>query len=102
VQVGGDAPVIVQTMTNTDTADANATIEQIARLADAGAEIVRIAVPDKAAAAAVPEIVKRTPVPLIADIHFDHKLALASIEGGIHGLRLTRATSACPRRFARW
>ena len=88
VQVGGDAPIVVQTMTNTDTADANATIEQIARLADAGAEIVRIAVPDKHAAAAVSEIVERTPVPLIADIHFDYKLALASIEGGIHGLRL--------------
>lgn len=88
VQIGGDAPVVVQTMTNTDTADANATIEQIARLADAGAEIVRIAVPDRHAAAAVAEIVKRTPVPLIADIHFDHRLALASIEGGIHGLRL--------------
>ncbi len=65
VQVGGDAPVVVQTMTNTDTADADATIEQVARLADAGAEIVRIAVPDRHAAAAVPEIVKRTPVPLI-------------------------------------
>ena len=88
VQVGGDAPVVVQTMTNTDTADAKATVEQIARLADAGAEIVRIAVPDKAAAAAVPEIVQKTAVPLIADIHFDHRLALASIEGGIHGLRL--------------
>jgi len=88
VQVGGDAPIVVQTMTNTDTADANATIEQIALLADAGAEIVRIAVPDRHAAAAVPEIVNRTPVPLIADIHFDHRLALSSIEGGIHGLRL--------------
>ena len=88
VQVGGDAPVVVQTMTNTDTADANATVEQIARLADEGAEIVRIAVPDKRAAAAVAEVVKRTPVPLIADIHFDHRLALASVEAGIHGLRL--------------
>ncbi len=88
VQVGGDAPVVVQTMTNTDTADANATVEQIARLADAGAEIVRVAVPDKRAAATLPDIVKRTPVPLIADIHFDHRLALASIEAGIHGLRL--------------
>ncbi|HEY5625977.1 MAG TPA: flavodoxin-dependent (E)-4-hydroxy-3-methylbut-2-enyl-diphosphate synthase, partial [Dehalococcoidia bacterium] len=88
VQVGGDAPVVVQTMTNTDTADAKATIEQIARLGDAGAEIVRIAVPDKRAAAAVPEIVAKTPVPLIADIHFDHRLALTAIEGGIHGLRL--------------
>jgi (E)-4-hydroxy-3-methylbut-2-enyl-diphosphate synthase len=88
VQIGGDAPVIVQTMTNTDTADARATVEQIARLADAGAEIVRVAVPDKAAAAAVPEIVKGSPVPLIADIHFDHRLALEAIRGGIHGLRL--------------
>jgi (E)-4-hydroxy-3-methylbut-2-enyl-diphosphate synthase len=88
VQVGGDAPVVVQTMTNTDTADAKATIAQIARLADEGAEIVRIAVPDKRAAAAVPEIVARTPVPLIADIHFDHRLALEAIKGGIHGLRL--------------
>src|SRR5437867_5994747 len=88
VQVGGDAPIVVQTMTNTDTADANATIEQIERLADEGAEIVRVAVPDKRAAASLPEIVQRTPVPLIADIHFDHRLALASIEAGIHGLRL--------------
>ena len=88
VQVGGDAPVVVQTMTNTDTADAKATIEQIARLADEGSEIVRIAVPDKRAAAAVPEIVAKTPVPLIADIHFDHRLALEAIKGGIHGLRL--------------
>jgi len=88
VQVGGDAPVVVQTMTNTDTADAKSTVEQIARLADEGAEIVRIAVPDKRAAAAVPEIVAKTPVPLIADIHFDHRLALEAIKGGIHGLRL--------------
>ena len=88
VQVGGDAPVVVQTMTNTDTADARATVEQIARLADEGAEIVRIAVPDKHAAAAVPDIVAATPVPLIADIHFDHRLALEAIKGGIHGLRL--------------
>src|SRR4051812_46435442 len=88
VQVGGDADVVVQTMTNTDTADAKATVEQIARLADEGAEIVRIAVPDKRAAAAVPEIVAKTPVPLIADIHFDHRLALEAIKGGIHGLRL--------------
>ncbi len=88
VQVGGDAPVVVQTMTNTDTADAKSTLEQVARLADEGAEIVRIAVPDKAAAAALPDIVRGTPAPLIADIHFDYRLALASIDAGIHGLRL--------------
>ncbi len=87
-QVGGDAPVVVQTMTNTDTADAESTLNQIIDVADKGAEIVRIAVPDKAAAAALPEIVRRTPTPLIADIHFDYRLALASIQAGIHGLRL--------------
>ncbi|MBI2913553.1 MAG: flavodoxin-dependent (E)-4-hydroxy-3-methylbut-2-enyl-diphosphate synthase, partial [Chloroflexi bacterium] len=88
VQVGGGAPIVVQTMTNTDTADAGATVEQIARLADGGAEIVRVAVPDRRAAEALPEIVSHTPVPLIADIHFDHRLALAAIQAGIHGLRL--------------
>src|SRR3990170_2635061 len=88
VQVGGDAPIVVQTMTNTDTADAKATVEQIARLADGGAEIVRVAVPDRRAAEALPDIIPHTPVPLIADIHFDHRLALASIGAGIHGLRL--------------
>src|SRR5437870_12046273 len=88
VQVGGDAPVVVQTMTNTDTADARSTVEQVVRLADACAESVRVAVPGKRAAKALPDIVGRTPVPLIADIHFDHRLALASIEAGIHGLRL--------------
>ena len=88
VQIGGDAPVVVQTMTNTDTADANATLEQIARLADLGTEIVRIAVPDRHAAAALPDLVRRTPIPLIADIHFDHRLALAAIQADIHGLRL--------------
>src|SRR3970282_1296648 len=88
VQVGGDAPVVVQTMTNTDTAGARATLGQTARLAEAGGAIVGTAVPDKAAAAALPEIVSGTPVPLIADIHFDYKLALASIKAGVHGLRL--------------
>src|SRR3970282_2664218 len=88
VQIGGDAPVVVQTMTNTDTADARSTLEQTARLADEGAEIVRVAVPDKAAAAALPDIVRGTPVPLIADIHFDYRLALASLKAGIHRPRL--------------
>jgi (E)-4-hydroxy-3-methylbut-2-enyl-diphosphate synthase len=88
VQVGGDAPIVVQTMTNTDTADARATLDQVARLAEAGAEIVRLAVPDRKAASALPDIVPHTTVPLIADIHFDHRLALAAIESGIHGLRL--------------
>jgi (E)-4-hydroxy-3-methylbut-2-enyl-diphosphate synthase len=88
VQVGGDAPVVVQSMTATDTSDVAATLRQIHELADLGCEIVRVAVPDKEAAAAMPEIVKQAPVPLIADIHFDYRWALASLEAGIHGLRL--------------
>src|SRR3972149_7299851 len=82
VQVGGDAPVVVQTMTNTDTADARSTLEQTARLADEGAEIVRVAVPDKAAAAALLDIVRGTPVPLIADIPFDYRLSPAPVNAG--------------------
>jgi (E)-4-hydroxy-3-methylbut-2-enyl-diphosphate synthase len=88
VQVGGDAPIVVQSMTNTDTADAAATLRQINELAELGCEIVRVAVPDKEAAAALPDIIKHTPVPMIADIHFDYRLALESLKGGIHGLRL--------------
>ncbi|HEX5502369.1 MAG TPA: flavodoxin-dependent (E)-4-hydroxy-3-methylbut-2-enyl-diphosphate synthase [Thermomicrobiales bacterium] len=88
VLIGGNAPISVQSMTTTDTADVEGTLDQIARLVDAGVDIVRVAVPDKQAAAAVPELVRRTPVPLIADIHFDYRLALAALDGGIHGLRL--------------
>ena len=88
VQVGGEAPVVVQSMTATDTADVKATLAQVRELADLGCEIVRIAVPDKAAAAALPEIVRQTSTPLIADIHFDYRWALAALQAGIHGLRL--------------
>ncbi len=88
VQVGGDAPIVVQSMTATDTADVEATLNQIAELADLGCEIVRVAVPDKEAAAAMPEIVKRTPVPLMADIHFDYRWAMAALKANVHGLRL--------------
>ena len=88
VEVGGDAPIVVQSMTATDTGDVEATLRQVRELADLGCEIVRVAVPDKEAAAALPEIVRQTPVPLIADIHFDYRWALASLKAGIHGLRL--------------
>jgi (E)-4-hydroxy-3-methylbut-2-enyl-diphosphate synthase len=88
VVIGGDAPVVVQAMTKTDTRDVRATSAQIRRLEKAGAEIVRLAVPDRAAAAALREIRKRSCVPLIADIHFDHRLALAALEAGVDGLRL--------------
>src|SRR5437867_2135680 len=84
VKVGGDAPIVVQSMCSTDTADVEATVRQIHALAELGCEIVRVAVPDKAAADALPEIVRQTPVPLIADIHFDYRWALAAIRSGFH------------------
>ena len=88
VLIGGGAPVAVQSMTNTDTRDASATLEQIARLHAAGCEIVRLAVPDEKAAAALKTIADRSPVPLVADIHFDHRLALAALDAGLRGLRI--------------
>lgn len=86
--IGAGAPVVVQSMTNTDTRDADATIGQIERLARAGCEIVRVAVPDEAAALALGRIKERITVPLVADIHFDHRLALKSLERGVDGLRI--------------
>ena len=88
VKVGGGAPIAVQSMTNTKTSDPVATLEQINRLAEAGCDIVRCAVPDMAAAKGLKTIVKESPIPVIADIHFDYKLALAAIEAGVDGLRL--------------
>ncbi len=88
VVVGGAAPIAVQTMTKTDTRDVRATLDQIAALKDAGCEIVRPAVPDHHAAEALKEIVARSPLPVIADIHYDHRLALMALEAGVHGLRL--------------
>ncbi|MEC7964027.1 MAG: flavodoxin-dependent (E)-4-hydroxy-3-methylbut-2-enyl-diphosphate synthase, partial [Pseudomonadota bacterium] len=73
VPVGGGAPISVQTMTNTITSDAKATIEQVLRAADAGADIVRVSVPDVDSSAALKEIVKESPVPIVADIHFHYK-----------------------------
>jgi (E)-4-hydroxy-3-methylbut-2-enyl-diphosphate synthase len=88
VTIGGDAPVRVQSMTCTKTGDADATLEQIRELATAGAELVRVTVNDAAAAAALPRIVSESTTPLVADIHFDHKLALVSLEAGIAKLRI--------------
>lgn len=88
VPIGGGHPVAVQSMTNTDTRDAEATLAQISRLADAGCEIVRVAVPDEIAAGALKTLVGRSPLPLIADIHFDYRLALAALEAGVPGLRI--------------
>ena len=89
IQVGGGAPVVVQSMTKTDTADVEGTVAQIEEMVRAGCEIVRLAVPDKDAAIALKEIRRRVPdVPLVADIHFHYKLALMALEAGIDKLRL--------------
>ncbi|MGH7208908.1 MAG: flavodoxin-dependent (E)-4-hydroxy-3-methylbut-2-enyl-diphosphate synthase [Nitrospiraceae bacterium] len=80
VKIGGDAPISVQSMTTTDTRDVKATVEQIQRLEEAGCEVIRVAVPDMEAAAALPTIKAQMAVPLIADIHFDHRLALKAAE----------------------
>ena len=88
VAIGGGAPVAVQSMCNTHTSDARATIEQIVRLHDAGCEIIRLAVPDQAAADALPEIVRASPIPVVADIHFDYRLALAAAKAGVHKIRI--------------
>ncbi len=88
VTVGGGAPVIVQSMTKTDTRDAKATVDQIHRLEEYGCQMVRVAVPDNEAAASIPKIKPLISIPLIADIHFDYRLALLALEGGVDGLRL--------------
>jgi len=88
VTIGGGAPIAVQSMTKTDTADVAATVRQIKELEECGCELVRVAVPDKEAAEAIKAIKKSISIPLIADIHFDHRLALAAIEAGGDGLRL--------------
>jgi (E)-4-hydroxy-3-methylbut-2-enyl-diphosphate synthase len=88
VPIGGGAPVVVQSMTKTDTSDVEATLAQIGRMVDAGCELVRVAVPRDKDAAALETIVKRSPVPVIADIHFNHTLALKAIAAGAHCIRL--------------
>ncbi len=88
VTVGGDAPIAVQSMTKTDTRDVPATINQIKQLEDCGCELVRLAVPDKEAAESISAIRKSVSLPLIADVHFDYRLALAALGAGVDGLRL--------------
>ncbi len=88
VPVGGDAPISVQTMTNTVTTDVRATIEQVQRCAEAGADIVRISVPDQDSSRALKEIVKESPVPIVADIHFHYKRGIEAAEAGAACLRI--------------
>lgn len=88
VQIGGGNPIAIQSMTNTKTHDVQATVNQILSLEQAGCEIVRVAVPDEAAARAISEITKQIHIPLVADIHFDYRLALMAIENGVQKLRI--------------
>ncbi len=88
LQIGGGSPVVVQSMTKTDTCDVNSTVAQIKKLQAAGCEAIRVAVLNPEAADAVKKIKRRIKIPMIADIHFDHKLALAVMENGVDGLRI--------------
>src|SRR3954452_13934310 len=88
VQVGGGAPVVVQTMTKTETANLEATMDQIRTVADAGADLVRVAVPRDKDVETLRTIVKESPIPVIADIHFNHTLALKAIDAGADCIRL--------------
>jgi len=99
VKIGAMAPVVVQSMTNTSTQDVQATVSQIHRLEKAGCEIVRVAVPDEDAAAAISSIKKKISIPLIADIHFDHRLAIASAKSGADGLRINPGNIGSKKRI---
>jgi len=98
VTVGGDAPIVVQSMTKTDTRDISSTIDQIRELEDCGCELVRVAVPDREAAGAIAGIKKGVSIPIIADIHFDYRLALMALEAGADGLRLNPGNISQPEQ----
>src|ERR1700704_6543980 len=98
VQIGGGAPVVVQTMTKTETADLRATMDQITRVAQAGADVVRVAVPREKDVDALRTIVRESPIPVIADIHFNHTLALKAIDAGAHCVRLNPGNIGGPEK----
>jgi (E)-4-hydroxy-3-methylbut-2-enyl-diphosphate synthase len=100
VPIGGGAPVVVQTMTKTETANLQATMDQIRRVAEAGADIVRVAVPREQDVEALKTIVVESPIPVIADIHFNHTLALKAIDAGAHCVRLNPGNIGGPEKVA--
>ncbi|MGH2896365.1 MAG: flavodoxin-dependent (E)-4-hydroxy-3-methylbut-2-enyl-diphosphate synthase [Solirubrobacteraceae bacterium] len=100
VLIGGGAPVAVQTMTKTETADLAATMAQIRRVAEVGADIVRVAVPRQQDAEALRTIVRESPIPVIADIHFNHTLALKALDVGAHCVRLNPGNIGGPEKVA--
>ncbi|MFC2969833.1 flavodoxin-dependent (E)-4-hydroxy-3-methylbut-2-enyl-diphosphate synthase [Acidimangrovimonas pyrenivorans] len=98
VPVGGDAPISVQTMTNTDSSDARATLDQVIRCAEAGADIVRVSTPDEASTKALKQVVAGSPVPIVADIHFHYKRAIEAAEAGAACLRINPGNIGDERR----
>src|SRR5919205_2922907 len=100
VQIGGGAPVAVQTMTKTETANLAATMEQIRTVAEAGADVVRVAVPRDQDVEALRTIVRESPIPVIADIHFNHTLAIKAIEAGAHCVRINPGNIGGPDKTA--
>src|SRR3954464_7778590 len=100
VPIGGGAPVVVQTMTKRETANLQATMDQIRRVADAGADVVRCAVPREQDAEALRTIVRDSPIPIIADIHFNHTLALKSLDAGAACIRLNPGNIGGPEKVA--
>jgi len=100
VPVGGDAPITVQTMTNTVTADAKATIDQIRRCEEAGVDIIRVSCPDEASTAALKQIVRASRVPIVADIHFHYKRALEAADAGAACLRINPGNIGSGERVA--
>src|SRR5206468_1624791 len=100
VPIGGGAPVAVQTMTKTETANLTATMDQIRRVADAGADIVRCAVPREQDVEALKTIVAESPIPIIADIHFNHTLALKALDAGAHCVRINPGNIGGPDKVA--
>ena len=101
VEIGGAGPIVVQSMTKTDTRDVKATVRQIRQLEECGCEIVRVAVPAIDAAKAIVDIKKKTSIPVIADIHFDYRLALESLKSGVDGLRLNPGNISDPEHIAK-
>src|SRR5437763_1741282 len=100
VPIGGGAPVVVQTMTKTETADLASTMDQIRRVADAGADLVRVAVPRDQDVEALKTIVRQSPIPVIADIHFNYTLALKALDAGAHCVRLNPGNIGGPDKVA--
>jgi (E)-4-hydroxy-3-methylbut-2-enyl-diphosphate synthase len=100
VKIGGGAPVAVQSMTKTETADYDATLTQVRAIADAGADLVRVAVPREKDVDALKRLVVESPIPVIADIHFNHTLALKAIDAGAHCVRLNPGNIGGPDKVA--